>query len=95
MTPRRFTNVALAAILASTVAGAATAGAQAAVARPAPAAPIAPAAPLAGPAVGSLAPDFTLPTSTRYGKLASPTRLADLKGQTVVIAFFYKARTKG
>jgi thioredoxin-dependent peroxiredoxin len=49
----------------------------------------------AGPAVGSVAPDFTLPTVTRYGKLASPTRLADLKGQTIVIAFFYKARTKG
>jgi len=53
------------------------------------------AAPPAGPAVGSVAPDFALPTVTRYGKLASPTRLTDLKGQTVVIAFFYKARTKG
>jgi thioredoxin-dependent peroxiredoxin len=52
-------------------------------------------APLPGPAVGTMAPDFVLPTVTRYGKLASPTRLTDLKGQTVVIAFFYKARTKG
>jgi peroxiredoxin Q/BCP len=50
---------------------------------------------LPGPAVGTMAPDFVLPTVTRYGKLASPTRLTDLKGQTVVIAFFYKARTKG
>ncbi len=55
----------------------------------------APAATPASPAVGSMAPDFSLPAVTRYGKLASPTRLADLKGQTVVIAFFYKARTKG
>jgi hypothetical protein len=48
-----------------------------------------------GPAVGEPAPDFTLTGATRYGVLRQPVRLADLRGQTVVLAFFYKARTKG
>ena len=46
-------------------------------------------------AVGSIAPDFELKGATRYGLLANPVRLSDFRGQTVVIAFFYKARTKG
>jgi peroxiredoxin len=41
------------------------------------------------------APDFTLPASTKDGTLAKPVRLADLKGQVVVLAFFPKARTSG
>jgi peroxiredoxin Q/BCP len=45
--------------------------------------------------VGSVAPDFALRGATRYGLLATPVRLSDYRGQTVVIAFFYKARTKG
>ena len=45
--------------------------------------------------VGSIAPDFALRGATRYGLLANPVRLSDYRGQTVVIAFFYKARTKG
>jgi peroxiredoxin Q/BCP len=45
--------------------------------------------------VGDVAPDFDLRGATRYGLLATPARLADHKGETVVIAFFYKARTKG
>jgi peroxiredoxin Q/BCP len=44
---------------------------------------------------GQAAPDFSLPGATRAGPLASPVHLADLRGQTVVLAFFYKARTKG
>lgn len=48
-----------------------------------------------GPAVGDAAPDFTLPASTRDGKLAKPVHLAGLKGQVVVLAFFPKARTSG
>jgi peroxiredoxin Q/BCP len=56
-------------------------------------------APAAAPApvitVGSVAPDFALTGATRYGVLAKPVRLSDYRGQTVVIAFFYKARTKG
>jgi peroxiredoxin Q/BCP len=47
------------------------------------------------PEVGAMAPDFTLPGATRYGLLRDPVRLSDLRGNTVVLAFFYKARTKG
>ena len=46
-------------------------------------------------AVGAVAPDFTLPGATRYGVLNKPIRLSDFKGKTVVLAFFFKARTKG
>jgi peroxiredoxin len=45
--------------------------------------------------VGSVAPDFTLPGATRFGSLRDPVRLADFRGKTVVIAFFYRARTRG
>jgi cytochrome oxidase Cu insertion factor (SCO1/SenC/PrrC family) len=58
--------------------------------------PAAPAAVIvAGPAVGDVAPDFTLDGATRYGLLKTPVRLADYRGRTVVLAFFYQARTKG
>ena len=46
-------------------------------------------------AVGAAAPDFTLPGATRYGVLKASVHLSDFKGKTVVLAFFYKARTKG
>jgi thioredoxin-dependent peroxiredoxin len=49
----------------------------------------------AGPGVGAQAPGFSLPGATRYGLLQAPVRLSDYRGQTVVLAFFYKARTKG
>ncbi|HLB82462.1 MAG TPA: hypothetical protein VJJ54_05180 [Gemmatimonadales bacterium] len=45
--------------------------------------------------VGAAAPDFALPGATRYGVLRTPIHLSDFKGKTVVLAFFYKARTKG
>ena len=45
--------------------------------------------------VGAVAPDFSLPGATRYGVLAQPVRLSDFKGKTVVLAFFFKARTSG
>ena len=45
--------------------------------------------------IGAVAPDFSLPGATRYGVLAKPVRLSDFKGKTVVLAFFYKARTSG
>ncbi len=48
-----------------------------------------------GPAVGEMAPDFTLVGATRYGVLRDSVRLSDFRGQTVVLAFFPKARTKG
>ena len=46
-------------------------------------------------AVGTMAPDFVLPGATKEGLTAKPLRLSDFRDQTVVIAFFYKARTKG
>lgn len=66
-----------------------------------PAAAQRPAAPAAAPAappalaVGATAPDFSLAGATRYGPLRAPVRLSDYRGQTVVLAFFYQARTKG
>jgi hypothetical protein len=45
--------------------------------------------------VGVVAPDFSLPGATRFGVLAKPVRLSDYKGKTVVLAFFYQARTSG
>jgi len=45
--------------------------------------------------VGVVAPDFTLPGATRFGLLKSPIHLSDFKGKTVVLAFFFKARTRG
>jgi len=47
------------------------------------------------PAIGDVAPDFTLPGATRYGLLKTPIHLSDYRGQTVVLAFFFEARTKG
>ncbi len=52
-------------------------------------------APETGPKVGSVAPDFSLAGATRYGLLKNPVRLSDYKGETVVLAFFFKARTRG
>jgi cytochrome oxidase Cu insertion factor (SCO1/SenC/PrrC family) len=55
-------------------------------------------APPAGPPpleVGTVAPDFTLPGATRYGALRAPIRLSDFKGKTVVLAFFFRARSRG
>jgi hypothetical protein len=48
-----------------------------------------------GPAVGEMAPDFTLPGATRYGRLRDPVNLSSYRGSTVVLAFFIKARTRG
>lgn len=44
---------------------------------------------------GIVAPDFALPGATRDGPTGHPIRLSDFRDQTVVIAFFYQARTKG
>jgi len=44
---------------------------------------------------GRDAPDFSLPAATRTGVLPQQVRLSELRGNTVVLAFFYKARTKG
>lgn len=45
--------------------------------------------------VGATAPDFAMPGATRYGLLKNPIHLSDFKGKTVVLAFFFKARTRG
>ena len=45
--------------------------------------------------VGAVAPDFSLRGATRYGVLAKPVHLSDFKGKTVVLGFFFKARTSG
>ena len=55
--------------------------------------PAAPATPT--PDVGSMAPDFTITGATRFGVLRDSIRLSELRGQTVVLAFFFQARTKG
>jgi hypothetical protein len=55
----------------------------------------APPPPPTGPKVGEVAPDFTLPGATRYGRLREPVSLSSLRGNTVVLAFFVKARTRG
>jgi hypothetical protein len=57
------------------------------------AAPPAPTTPL--PVVGDVAPDFAIRGATRYGLVREPLRLSDFKGQTVVLAFFVRARTRG
>jgi hypothetical protein len=55
-----------------------------------------PAPPAAPPLeVGAVAPDFTLPGGTRYGVLKDPIKLSDFNGRTVVLAFFFRARTRG
>jgi thioredoxin-dependent peroxiredoxin len=55
----------------------------------------APGAPEVGPKVGDMAPDFSLPGATINGLTKAPVSLSKFKGQTVVIAFFPKARTSG
>lgn len=45
--------------------------------------------------VGAVAPDFAMSGATRYGVLRNPIHLSDFKGKTVVLAFFFRARTRG
>ncbi|NUQ13608.1 MAG: hypothetical protein HUU26_14975 [Gemmatimonadaceae bacterium] len=79
MTPR-WSTVVVAACLALPVAGVAQQAAP---------------QPEVGPKVGEMAPDFEFTGITRYGKLAHASRLSHFRGQTVVLAFFPKARTRG
>ena len=74
---------ALCAVLALGIAAASTAAQAGPDAAPAP------------PTVGQVAPDFSLPGATRYGVLRAPVSLAEYRGKVVVLAFFFKARTKG
>ncbi|MBR9989954.1 MAG: redoxin domain-containing protein [Gemmatimonadetes bacterium] len=45
--------------------------------------------------IGAVAPDFTLPGATRHGVLQEEINLRDYAGKTVVLAFFFRARTRG
>lgn len=45
--------------------------------------------------VGDMAPDFTVTAVTAKGVDAKPFKLSEHKGETVVLAFFPKARTSG
>ncbi len=45
--------------------------------------------------VGVVAPDFSLPGATAEGFIHGPVSVGDFEGKTIVLAFFYKARTKG
>jgi len=45
--------------------------------------------------VGARAPDFGLVGATRFGVLRDQVHLSDFRGKTVVLAFFYRARTAG
>lgn len=45
--------------------------------------------------VGQMAPDFTVVTATKDGRTAEPFTLSKHRGETVVLAFFPKARTSG
>lgn len=45
--------------------------------------------------VGDMAPDFTVTTVTAKGVDAKPFKLSEHRGETVVLAFFPRARTSG
>lgn len=45
--------------------------------------------------VGEEAPDIQVTGATRYGILQEPVRLSDFRGETVVLAFFFRARSPG
>ena len=60
------------------------------------AAPASPAAQTPAPLeVGAMAPDFALRGGTRFGVLRDPVRLSDFHGKTVILAFFFRSRTRG
>jgi len=47
------------------------------------------------PAVGTMAPDIEVRGATRYGALDAPVRLSQFRGETVVLAFFFRVRGGG
>ena len=46
-------------------------------------------------AVGEMAPDIEFTGATRYGVISESLSLSDFRGETVVLAFFFRARTGG
>jgi hypothetical protein len=45
--------------------------------------------------VGTVAPDIQVTGATRYGVIASPVKLSDFRGETLILAFFFRARSSG
>ncbi|MBT8405112.1 MAG: hypothetical protein KJP18_14715 [Gemmatimonadetes bacterium] len=45
-------------------------------------------------AVGTMAPDIEFTAATRYG-VVGDTNLSAFRGETIVLAFFFRARTRG
>jgi len=45
--------------------------------------------------VGAVAPDFALRGATRFGVLRDPIRLSDFRGKTVILAFYFRSRSRG
>jgi hypothetical protein len=46
-------------------------------------------------AVGEMAPDFAFTGATRHGVISETLNLSDYRGEVVVLAFFFRARTRG
>lgn len=44
---------------------------------------------------GAMAPDVEWTGATRHGVLRDKVRLSDYRGETVVLAFFFRVRTRG
>jgi len=45
--------------------------------------------------IGDVAPAFIGRGATRYGRVADPIRVSDYHGKTIVLAYFFQARTPG
>ncbi len=45
--------------------------------------------------VGAMAPEIEMTGATRHGVLRDKIRLSDYRGKTVVLAFFFRVRTRG
>ncbi len=44
---------------------------------------------------GAIAPEIELTGATRHGVLRDKVKLSDYRGKTVVLAFFFRVRTRG
>lgn len=44
---------------------------------------------------GATAPEIEMTGATRHGVLRDKVRLSDYRGETVVLAFFFRVRTRG
>lgn len=45
--------------------------------------------------VGAMAPEIEMTGATRHGVLRDKIKLSDYRGETVVLAFFFRVRTRG